>query len=124
MTMNQLTTVRPMLPAVSVPACAEDCLNDDEQTVEITSILEDGAHGLRVVANADAVWSLVRGKFWLGQAELVREIRRGAAELFEALGAVPDMASVRVHTPEGEPQHAMTVHMNRRAAVPFVFIEG
>lgn len=124
MTMNELTALRPMPPAVIVPACVEDCLNDDERTVELTAILEGMAAGLRIVADADAVWSLVRGKFWLGQAELVDELRRGAAELFEALGPVPAVASVRVHAPAGDPQHALTVHMNRRAAVPFVSIVG
>lgn len=124
MTMNELTAEQPMPPAVSVPACVEDCLHDDERTVELSAILDGLVDGLRVVADADAVWSLVRGRFWLSQAELIDELRRGAAELFEALGPVPAVGSVRVLAPSGEPQHTLTVHLNRRAAVPFVFIVG
>lgn len=124
MKMNELTALQLILPAVFVPACVEDCLSDHERTVELTSLLEGVGKGLRVVADADAVWSLARGKFWLGQAELVREIRRGAAALFEALGVIPALASVRLPTPQGEPADFLTVHMNRQAVVPFVFIEG
>lgn len=124
MTTNESTATACTLPAILVPACVEDCLSDTEQSVELTALLGIPAGSLRIVANSDAVWSLVRGRFWLSQTQLVEELRRGVAELFEAVGPLPAMASLRVRVPSGTPQHRVTVYVNKHAAVPFIFIEG
>ena len=121
---NEYINGAPMLPAVRVPACVEDCVTDSEDTVELTALAEGLDGTLRVFANGDAVWWLVGERFWLEQTQLVEAVRSGLGRLLGFLGELPTVATLRVPLPCFEDGHDLVVHVNRKAATPFIFIEG